>query len=284
MKSFIYIICVTKTKERRGIMKYYVVSDIHSFYNEFIISLTEKGFFKDKGEHKLIICGDLFDRGLQAKELQDFIIDLIKKDEVILIRGNHEDLLIELVNNLSYWINPNLMYTHHWRNGTVSTLLQLSDMNLMEVFANSDECQKRMKESPFFNLIVPRLKNFYETKNYIFVHGWIPCFLMGEGIKDSDIFIYEDDWRNASFSKWNKARWINGLLAAYKGIIVKDKTIVCGHWHSSFGHATYEGKGSEFGKSAIFEPYFNKGIIAIDACTAYSKKVNCIVIDDEPLY
>lgn len=264
-------------------MRYYVVSDIHGFYKEFIISLREQGFFEDEVEHKLIVCGDLFDRGLEAKELQDFIIDLIKKDEVILIRGNHEDLLIELVNNLSSWVTPNLMYTHHWHNGTVSTLLQLSDMNLMDIFANTEECQKRMKETPFFKIIVPHLLDYYETKNYVFVHGSIPCFLVGDGSKDSDIFVYEEGWRNASLSKWNKARWVNGMLAAYKGILIKDKTIVCGHWHSSFGHAIYEGKGKEFGKSAIFEPYYGKGIIAIDACTAYSKKVNCIVIEDEPI-
>ena len=37
-----------------------------------------------------------------------------------------------------------------------------------------------------------------------------------------------------------------------------------------------------FGKSNIehahFEPFKDKGIIAIDACTAYSEKVNCLVL------
>lgn len=31
---------------------------------------------------------------------------------------------------------------------------------------------------------------------------------------------------------------------------------------------------------ADFSPYYNKGIIAIDACTAKTLKVNCIVIED----
>ena len=65
-----------------------------------------------------------------------------------------------------------------------------------------------------------------------------------------------------------------------KGIIESGKTIVCGHWHCSFGHARYEHDGSEFESNANFTPYRANGIIALDACTALSGKVNCIVIED----
>lgn len=58
------------------------------------------------------------------------------------------------------------------------------------------------------------------------------------------------------------------------------KTIVCGHWHASFGHSVYAKRCSEFMSDAIFNPYVSEGIIAIDACTAHSGFVNCIVIED----
>ena len=61
----------------------------------------------------------------------------------------------------------------------------------------------------------------------------------------------------------------------------KEKTIVCGHWHSSWGHCRLEGKCSEFGKDSDFSPFYAEGIIAIDGCTAYSGRVNCIVLEDE---
>ena len=77
-------------------MRYYVVADVHAFYSEFISALTEKGFFEDNKPHKLIICGDLLDRGKEAVKVQNFILDLIARDEVILIKGNHEDLVLEL--------------------------------------------------------------------------------------------------------------------------------------------------------------------------------------------
>ena len=50
-------------------MKYYVVSDVHGFYTELQEALKEKGFFEDTVEHKLISCGDLFDRGREALKL-----------------------------------------------------------------------------------------------------------------------------------------------------------------------------------------------------------------------
>ena len=65
------------------------------------------------------------------------------------------------------------------------------------------------------------------------------------------------------------------------GVMEKDKTIVCGHWHCSWGHCRLEGKCSEFGKDSDFSPFYADGIIAIDGCTAYSGRVNCIVLEDE---
>ena len=62
-------------------MRYYVVTDIHSFFKQMKSALEEKGYFKDNGPKKLIICGDLFDRGPQPKELEKFILKLLENDE-----------------------------------------------------------------------------------------------------------------------------------------------------------------------------------------------------------
>ena len=73
------------------------------------------------------------------------------------------------------------------------------------------------------------------------------------------------------------------MAAANRGVIELNKTIVWGHLHCSYGHAILEGKGQEFGVDANFLPYYANGIIALDACTACSRKINCIVLDDEQL-
>ena len=50
------------------------MADVHGFYTEMISALKEKGYFDDKSPHKLIVCGDLFDRGSEAKEMQRSIV------------------------------------------------------------------------------------------------------------------------------------------------------------------------------------------------------------------
>lgn len=259
-------------------MKYYVVADVHGYYSILKATLKEKGYFEDKEPHKLIICGDIFDRGNETLEMQSFISELIDKDEVILIRGNHEDLMLDLAKELSHG-EMDALYGHHLSNGTTISLLELTNSNLLDARMMTKEIAKKFYNTDFYTKVLPKMLDYYETDRYIFVHGWIPCYpLCIESGKER--YLYQEDWRDADGERWNQARWPNGMLAASQGVLEPNKTIVCGHWHASYGHSHLEGNGSEFGEDANFAPYYGKGIIAIDACTAYSKMINCIVIKD----
>lgn len=259
-------------------MKYYVVSDVHSFYSEMISALTEKGFFEEKEPHKLIVCGDLFDRGEESLAMQKFITDLIKKDEVILIRGNHEDLMLELIDNADYVFGKGIEYTHHWSNGTVKTV---TDLTGMDVFTDdSRDIVNKLCVTPYVKDIIPKTVDYYETEHYIFVHGWIPCVKIKNYWKE--IYLPINNWRETGNAKWKEARWVNGMLAHSQGVKEENKTIVCGHWHASWGHYYLEDENDEknIRSEGNNEPYYADGIIAIDACTALSGKVNCIVLED----
>lgn len=257
-------------------MKYYVVADVHGFCSILKETLKEKGFFDDNEPHKLVVCGDLFDRGKEAVELQNFILELLEKDEVILIKGNHEELLVDMLN---FWHRASYFEWHHNSNGTVDTVLQLTNSRPADLYANPGEVYYKMKETPFMKKIFPAMVDYLETGNHIFVHGWIPCESTRQNAYAVAYFAI-DNWRNANEKQWSFARWINGMEAANDGVIEEGKTIICGHWHSSYGHSRFEGKCSEFGDDADFTPYYGKGIIAIDACTAHSKKINCIIIEE----
>ncbi len=258
-------------------MKYYVMADIHSFYTEMIEALTKAGYFEDQGEKKIIICGDLFDRGLEALKLQEFVLELMKKDQIILIKGNHEDLAIDLLNN---WHRKSYAASHHNSNGTVHTVMQLTNTaNIDELYYRPEVVYKKFANTPFITKIIPSMIDYYETENYIFVHGWIPC--------EREVIDYYNtkytpinDWRNTTEEKWDRSRWINGMEAHHHGIFEKGKTIVCGHYHCSFGHTYYDENATEATAMKDFTPYYNEGIIAIDACTVRSKIVNCLVIED----
>lgn len=260
-------------------MRYYVVADTHGFFTEMIDALNGKGFFEDNEPHKLIVCGDLLDRGSQAKEIEKFISDLMDKDEVILIRGNHEDLMQEFVENIEKYMTPMVLKSHHYHNGTIDAMLQLIGSNLQTVYEFPRPAAKEMKSTLFYSKIMPAMRDYFETDHYIFVHGWIPCQASGYGGRATE-YLPMQDWRNANKVDWSYARWYNGMDAAKAGITEQGKTIVCGHWHCSYGHAKLEGKGDEFEGDADFTPYYANGIIAIDACTVFSHKVNCLVIED----
>jgi len=260
-------------------MRYYVVADVHGFYTELIAALTEKGYFEDEAPHKLILCGDLFDRGKEGLKLQSFLLELMERDEVIIIRGNHEDLAEEFVRNVDHWMTPTLTYTHHWQNGTVQTVLDLTGMGISEAYTNPKKCALRMNETPFFKKILPSAVDYYETEHYIFVHGWIPCYEV-KYASGNRYYTPKENWREGTEEDWTYARWYNGMDAAWQGVTEPNKTIVCGHWHCSYGHAVIEGKGEERGENADYTPYYGKGVIGLDACTARSGRVNCIVLED----
>jgi len=257
-------------------MRYYVTTDIHGYFSEFMKALTDTGFFEDKTPHKLIICGDLFDRGQEALKLQEFILDLMEKDEVILIKGNHEDLMIRL---LERWDKGSWAERHNHTNRTMDTVFQLTKATGKDLITDNLRVRDLLAETPYIKKIIPSMINYFETENYIFTHGWVPCIIEMKGCIIQK-YTYIDDWRKADDDMWNEARWINGIEAAHRGVVEKEKTIVCGHWHCSYGHAHFENDGGEFFGNPNFNPYYGDGIIALDAATAFSGRVNCIVIED----
>lgn len=266
-------------------MKYFVTSDIHGFYTPFISALNEAGFDENDDNSTLIICGDLLDRGGEAVAVQDYVSRLLKKDKVILIKGNHESLIKAMQRELSSAspFDDRVVNFHHITNGTLDTAIQLTGCH--DILDNPRAAAIKLSNTSFFKEVLPSMKDYLETPNYIFIHGWIPC-MTNDGYRDywtkERWCKYMPGWRDAPDYKWETARWLNGIDACCKdGVREPDKTIVCGHWHASYGHYKYGNAKCEFDTDkADFAPFYGDGIIAIDACTAISGKVNCIVIED----
>ena len=268
-------------------MKYFIVTDIHGFYTPFVEALEKSGFNKDDKSHKLIICGDILDRGQEAVKLQNFILSLLDEDRVILIRGNHEDLMIDFIKEYPFYVlMKNIFRSRHYANGTFDTALQLTGVDYItaQTLYGSDEMLDKLSRTPFVQTIIPECVDYFETEHYIFVHGWIPCtkeVAAGKINSRGRKYEYIPSWREFSKSDWYNARWVNGMEVCMKYKVKEpNKTIVCGHWHCSYGHSTFENHDSEIGENADFSPFYSDGIIALDACTALSGIVNCIVLED----
>lgn len=237
-------------------MRYFVITDVHGFYDEMIEALDIAGFDPKNEEHWLISLGDVFDRNDKPMEVIRYLNDLPRKT---LIRGNHEDLLEELIKK---W---RCVKSHDYHNGTVNTIETLTGKEL--TLSNFDDLMRELSMNAELTEYYSRLVDYEEIGDYIFVHAWVPTF--------------RDEWRDSSTTEWQEARWWNPFKEWWHYGSPDNKTIVCGHWATAYGNARYHNKGTDWGEEACYEPFIDNGIIALDACTAYTKKCNVAVIDIE---
>ena len=249
--------------------KFFVFSDVHGYFTELKTALDEAGYDPLNEDHWLISCGDNFDRGTETLKMFHF---LLKSPRLITVKGNHEDLFESLCDNGA----PGL---YDKSNGTYDTVRAFNKEAPFDV-ACYDAARSTRK-------LFSNMRNYFETENYVFVHGWIPTEY---NIYTGERFI-PNYWRDYTTKEWEKGRWMNGIDNGREGIILSDKTIVCGHWNCSYGHykdmygdiplSKTEEMIFLYGEQANHNPYYNRGIIAIDACTPASKKVNVIVLEDD---
>jgi len=259
--------------------KYFVVSDVHGFYTQMKSALDEVGFDKDNPDHIFVSCGDLLDRGSQPVDCLRFV-NSIPSDQKILICGNHETLMDAMLNRMD-------ALSYDFSNGTFQTVVD-SYYDKTIIHGKGIDYFTWFKKWKQWKDYRKSCVDFYETPKYVFVHGWIPCKSDDPNPYHARKINYSsiEDWRNGN---WEYARWINGMEAWYQGVRVEGKMVVCGHWHTSYGHSKLHSDGVEFPNKystnpehryANFDPFVDNGIIALDGCTALTHKVNCVVLED----
>jgi len=246
--------------------RYFVASDIHGFFTEWMNALKLNGFDINNDNHIIIVCGDVIDRGIESDKIIDFLLNFPKQRK-ILILGNHEELFIDMIYR-GYPVNRDV------GNGTYKTyqLLYKTD-DIMSI--------NEFKKTKLYNLI-NEMVDYYETDNYIFTHSWIPYDYFG---------LFNPEWRNATSELWYRARWIHNIEENIKRPNQTGKTIVCGHKHAIYGHL-YE----LYGERAFEEYYtlrnnhmdlnkiyYGNGIINLDCNTYKSNNVGILVLTEEEI-
>lgn len=257
---------------------YFCVSDVHSFFKELMTALDNAGFEKDNPEHILCVLGDLFDRGDETVQCFEFIKELNSQNRLIYIRGNHEDLLNYCVNEIHAGIVPSW---HHFANGTVKTICQFCGQSERIVYDSTrvvydstwrDEICETMQ--PILDFIDENCVDYAEIGDYILTHAWVPTYN------------YLEDFRDADKSDWEQARWSNGMeMWKNPKNRIEGKTVMVGHWHCSWGWSHIRQERKEWPQKnrkdwqKSFEPFVDDGIVAIDACCAYSGKINVVILE-----
>lgn len=237
--------------------KIFVTSDIHGHCSILKEALENIGFDPLNEDHLLVCCGDYFDRGDENDQVMHFLERIVNK---VLVRGNHEDMLLDL-------LYDGKVFPHHHINGTLKTIenifgsyvFNLNDGNLD--FSGKTRLVDRVCQ------FIEETVNYFETKNYVFVHGWIP--------KNGNTF---EGRRSATQEEWKKARW-EGWNSHYKmSRPLPEKTLVCGHVPTFY--AAQREMNRAPADSSIYE---KEGFLALDAGTVQSKRINIYVIEDELL-
>jgi len=274
-------------------MKYFCISDIHSCYTAMINGLNEAGFDKNNPNHTLIVCGDVFDRGNETKEVYNYLKSLKR---LVLVKGNHESLYLDL-------LKKKFPENYDFHNGTVRTFCNIAGYNeeclngnnyyyldpaiVSSSYIDWKQIQDLVKNSPITRWIKSKKwLDYFEIGNYICVHSFIPTAAKKEVVNSFGIYFssnnpeyfeYDPNWRNSKY--WEEARWgcpyEQYRLGQFKPEEKAGKTLICGHWHTSSFFKVLDNK-----KDVVGCPlYVSKGIIGLDACTILYDKVNVFTFE-----
>ncbi len=236
--------------------KLFVVSDIHGFYTPLKKALDEAGFNEHDENHVLICCGDLFDRGPENKKVYDYIKGLKHK---ILICGNHDERLLEILTEK----RVNLFDIRNGAGETIEAFFGAGSIGEYGDLCISSK-EELIKELCDFIL---EMVDYYETEHYIFVHGWIP---LKQGTQSPLM-----NWRTADTKAWHSARFTEWLQFYGVNDMIPEKVIVCGHRPTRLA---YSFDSRSLGDSSV---YYGDGMIAIDAGTVSSGRVNVLVLEEQ---
>lgn len=163
------------------------MSDIHGCYKEFI-KMLEKINFNDKDI--LYILGDIFDRGPEPMKILDYII---KRENIILLKGNHEKMFTDAFTNNDYIL--------WYYNGGIITHNQIMERQLSEILDIHDYINK-----------MPLIK---VVDKYILVHAGLHNYDDNLSLEE---FLKQDE---------NTCLWSRDNIGNEKQY--KDYTVICGH-------------------------------------------------------
>ena len=162
-------------------MRTIVVGDIHGCYNELktlILSLVEKQEY-NKDTDRLIFLGDYIDRGEDSRSVIRFIRELQKdNNNVIALRGNHEDMVIDFFGDTRYqnWLYNGYQQTYNSYKGFTDDFIgDIEWMKTLPLYHEDDyfvyvhagvDVNKPMNEQKERDLLWVREEFIYNFKKY----------------------------------------------------------------------------------------------------------------------
>lgn len=224
--------------------KIFVVGDVHGQ-----ITMVEKLLKHWKPEEEqLLFVGDLADRGENSKATLELARDLVEKQNTIVIKGNHDEMLEMFLENPSEHV---MLYYMNGGGSTVNSLLG-REANQQEFEKNAQEIKEQ------YPWLLPFLKSLplhYEWEDYLFVHAGVN--------------LRKDNWRDSSNHDFV---WIREGF--YDQPNHTDKTII-------FGHTVTATLNKGVNNFDVWES--GDGLIGLDGGAVYGGKMHALVLTKDKI-
>lgn len=176
-------------------MNYIAIGDIHGCLSPLQRLIK---MLNPKPSDTLVFLGDYVDRGLNAKGVIDYLIELNKTHTCVFLLGNHEVLMLDYL--------AGLLTISDWeRNGGIATLNSYTHNGAVHIPDSHLD---------FLKACLP----YYDTPDYFFVHGGLKPFRT----------IEENLHKMTKLELvWERSHLDDAVVNAedYKW----EKTVVCGH-------------------------------------------------------
>jgi predicted kinase len=161
---------------------YAIIGDIHGCYDEFI-ELLDKLKADERRQYKVILIGDLIDKGSKIREVIEYVYEHL--DEFIIVQGNHENYVVKYLK------------------GEIGKDTHKEYFDSIELFESDEELRNKL--FAIYDKSLPCVK----TDNFIVTHA--PCeakYLCKSdnySQKKQKSFIYPKQRDFASIPEWKEA-------------------------------------------------------------------------------
>lgn len=224
--------------------KIFVVGDVHG---QITMVKQLLKHWKPK-EEQLLFVGDLADRGENSKATLELARELVEKQNAIVIKGNHDEMLEMFLEHPDEYV---MLYYMNGGGKTVNSLLG-READQQEFEKNAQEIKEKY---PWLLSFLKSLPLHYEWGDYLFVHAGVN--------------LRKDNWRDSSDHDFV---WIREGF--YDQPNHTDKTII-------FGHTVTATLNKGVNNFDVWKS--GDGLIGIDGGAVYGGKMHALVLTKDKI-
>jgi serine/threonine protein phosphatase 1 len=249
-------------------MKYFLFSDVHGEYDALITSLEVAGFDLSNKEHILIGLGDYFDRGSQNDYVLLFLKTMLDMGRIKLIRGNHDDMLLNFLRTTPLGEPIDIFYKqHHYindivHNGMNKTVADLAgqpevSMNLSILIDGADGFRRQIKDKhPYLTDMLLNMTDRVLIDNYIITHAGFTLY----------------NYEEMKVNNWAHTETMVEKLGSF---LSPHHIYIFGHWHAEKLNKKFKVKTDNINK------FVYKNFIGIDGKTNLTNQVTIHIIESK---